>query len=105
MKVVIVGGGVAGLSIGWRLQQAGASVTVLERVQPGRGATWASAGMIAATAELGEAHTAETRFAAYSATLWPDFAHEIEEASGVDIGFRRDGTLIVARREAEASQM
>ena len=50
MKIVIIGAGVAGLSIGWRLQQAGASVTVLERAQPGRGATWASAGMIAATA-------------------------------------------------------
>ncbi|HKO18629.1 MAG TPA: FAD-dependent oxidoreductase, partial [Acidobacteriaceae bacterium] len=97
MKIVVIGAGVAGLSIGWRLQQAGANVTVLERAQLGRGATWASAGMIAATAELGEADTAETRFAAHSAGLWPDFAREIEEASGVNIGFRRDGMLMVAR--------
>ena len=51
MRVVIIGAGVAGLAIGWRLMQKGASVTVLDRAQPGRGATWAAAGMIAATME------------------------------------------------------
>jgi glycine oxidase len=105
MKIVVIGAGVAGLSIGWRLQQAGASVTVLERAQAGRGATWASAGMIAATAEMGESESAETRFANHSAALWPDFAREIAEASGVNIGFRRDGTLTVAPDEAEAMQL
>ena len=48
MKVVIIGAGVAGLSIGWRLAQAGQEVTVLERAQPGGGASWAAAGMLAA---------------------------------------------------------
>ena len=52
MKIVIIGAGVAGLAIGWRLAQAGQEVTVLERAQPGAGATGASAGMLAVTAEL-----------------------------------------------------
>ena len=51
MKIVIIGAGVAGLAIGWRLAEAGQEVTVLERTQPGPGATWASAGMLAVTAE------------------------------------------------------
>ena len=63
MKIVIIGAGVAGLSMGWRLAQAGAEVTVLERSQPGRGRTWAAAGMIAVTAELPDAHAAEIEFA------------------------------------------
>jgi glycine oxidase len=105
MKIVVIGAGVAGLSIGWRLQQAGASVTVLERAQPGRGATWASAGMIAATAELGDSDRAEVKFAARSAELWPRFASEIELASSIGIGFSRDGTLIVGRNETEAAQL
>ena len=37
MKVVIIGAGVAGLAIGWRLAQAKADVTILERSQPGSG--------------------------------------------------------------------
>lgn len=39
MNIVIIGAGVAGLSIGWRLLQAGAQVTILERGQAASGAT------------------------------------------------------------------
>ena len=105
MKIVVIGAGVAGLSIGWRLAQAGAQVTMLERAQPGRGATWASAGMIAATAEIEKSDTPLARFARHSALLWPHFAREIEEASGLDIGYRVDGTLIAACSAHEAEQL
>ncbi len=103
MKAVIIGAGVAGLAIGWRLAQNGADVTVLDRAQPGRGATWAAAGMIAAMAEAGEAGTAETELAHRARSLWPDFAREIETASGRHIGYLQNGSLLVATSEEEAS--
>jgi glycine oxidase len=105
MKIVVIGAGVAGLSIGWRLAQAGAKVTVLERAQPGRGATWASAGMIAAPTEAGELDTPLARFARRSAALWPHFAGEVEEASGVNVGYRRDGSLLVAHTPKDAAAL
>jgi glycine oxidase len=105
MKIVVIGAGVAGLSIGWRLSQAGAQVTVLERAQPGRGATWASAGMIAATAEIEEGDTPQARLAHRAASLWPHFAREIEEACGIDPGYRVDGTLIIACSSVEAGSL
>ena len=105
MKVVIVGAGAAGLGVGWRLRQAGAEVTVLERGQPGRGATWASAGMIAPTAEAGEDETPETRFAHYSSGLWPGFAAELEDKSGSAVRYVRCGSLICAGDEAEATAL
>ncbi|MDP7133959.1 MAG: FAD-dependent oxidoreductase, partial [Planctomycetota bacterium] len=43
---VIVGGGVIGCSIAWRLAQAGLSVKVIERNVPGSGATSAAGGML-----------------------------------------------------------
>src|SRR5258706_16146257 len=46
MKILIVGAGVAGLAIGWRLASAGVEVEILERGLAGRGAPWASAGRI-----------------------------------------------------------
>ncbi len=95
MKIVIVGAGVAGLAIGWRLQQAGASVTVLERGQPAQAATWASAGMIAVAGETKHAVSAEAGFARHASGLWRDFATEIEAASGRDIDYRRNGALLV----------
>jgi glycine oxidase len=103
MKVVVIGAGVAGLAIGWRLVQAGAEVTVLDRTQPGHGATWAAAGMIAAAAELGEAQTPEAEFAYQSRSLWPDFAKEVEEASGIAIGYSQSGSLLIATDEEQAA--
>jgi glycine oxidase len=97
MKIVIVGAGVAGLGIGWRLRQAGAEVVILERGQPAMGATWASAGMLAVTAETEGADPSEVNFAQYSNSLWPDFTAELEQESGQTIGFSRAGALMLSR--------
>jgi glycine oxidase len=105
MKVVIVGAGVAGLAIGWRLLQAGAQVTILDRGQPAQGATWAAAGMLAVTAELEEAAEAERAFALHSNSLWPGFAAELERASGLEIGFGRGGALLLAGDPAQLEAM
>lgn len=105
MNIVIIGAGVAGLSIGWRLRQAGTEVTILERAEPGRGATWASAGMIAATAELGHEDGPESEFAHRSSGLWPIFAAEIEQATGVAIHYAQTGALIAARGDAQAGAL
>src|SRR6185503_19445041 len=96
MKIVIIGAGAAGLAIGWRLVQAGQEVTVLERAQPGAGATNASAGMIAVTAEMLEAGPTEASLARVSNDLWPDFAAQLEEFSGRSIGYSRAGALILS---------
>ena len=105
MKIVVIGAGVAGLSIGWWLAQRGADVTVLDRAQPGRGASWAAAGMIAATAEAGEADTPEAELAYRARSLWPEFAREIESVSGAPIAYSEQGSLLVAMREADAAPM
>lgn len=101
MKVVIIGAGVAGLATGWRLRQAGAEVTILERTQPALGATWAAAGMIAVAGEMGGAQTPEAEFGQHSSALWPGFAAELEAASGHAVGYRRSGALMVARSAVE----
>ncbi|HTT97372.1 MAG TPA: glycine oxidase ThiO [Rhizomicrobium sp.] len=102
MKVVVIGAGVAGLSIGWRLRQAGVDVTVLERAQAGHGATWAAAGMLAATAEHGEKQSPEGELAYRALVQWPDFAREIEDASGMKIGYAQSGSLMVAMNAGQA---
>jgi glycine oxidase len=95
MRIVIVGAGVAGLAIGWRLLQAGAEVTILERGEPGMGASFAAAGMIAATAEMADASPAEAAFAARARALWPGFAAELEAAGGIAVGYRKNGALML----------
>lgn len=105
MKVLIIGAGVAGLATGWRLLQQGCTVSILERSSPGLGATWAAAGMLALLAELEDAAEAECRLAEQSASLWPDFAAEVEAASGRPVGYSRSGTLILAADGAELEAM
>jgi len=101
MKVVIIGAGVAGLAIGWKLALAGTKVVVLERAQVGNGATLVSGGMLAAAAELGSAAGPEADFARQANALWPDFAAALEAQSGFGIAYRRNGALLL-RRTGEA---
>ena len=94
--VVVVGGGVIGLAIAWRAAGAGMTVTVVDE-NPGRGASWAAAGMLAPVTEVhyGERPLLGLNLAA--ADRWPAFAAEVEEASGHPVGYRPGGTLAVAR--------
>ena len=105
MKVIIIGAGVAGLGIGWRLLQAGCAVTILERAQPASGATWASAGMLAVTAELEDATDAERALALRAQAGWPAFAAELEAASGQPVFFNQGGALLLARDGPELEAM
>jgi len=105
MNIVIVGAGVAGLSIGWRLLQAGCKVTILERSQPAMGASWAAAGMLAVTAELEDALDPERQLAMRANALWPAFAAELEEASGRAIYLSSSGALLLAADTAELEAM
>jgi glycine oxidase len=104
-RIAIIGGGVIGLSIGWRLRQAGAPVTVFERGEPGKGASWAAAGMLAAGIEAEPTEEPLYALGRYSQSLWPGFAAELEAASGLPVGYDRTGTLVVAFNRDQAEKL
>lgn len=104
MKVVIIGGGVAGLAIGWRLALRGCEVEILERGLVGRASSWAAAGMLAATAETEAADNAYTRLARLGLAAWEDFADELEGDIGT-IGYRRCGALLVAGSDSRVAAL
>ncbi len=103
--VLVVGGGVIGLSCAWRAAQRGARVAVLERGAPGGGATRVAAGMLAPVGELtfGEPELLELTLAA--ARLYPRFVAELEAATGETTGYERLGALHVALDRDEAAQL
>ncbi len=102
--VLIIGGGIIGCSIAWRLAQAGAKVTVLDRGEPGREASWAAAGMLAPVGEQVEPMVFSDLCIA-SRGLYPRFAQEIEESAGQSVGYRRDGSLLVALDEKQEEEL
>jgi glycine oxidase len=94
--LVVIGGGAIGLATAWRAASAGLRVTLLDP-DPGHGASWAAAGMLAPVTEV---HYGELPLLALNLAsngLWPSFAAELTELTGHDIGYRRTGTLMVAR--------
>ncbi|HEX4461893.1 MAG TPA: FAD-dependent oxidoreductase, partial [Polyangia bacterium] len=101
---VIVGAGVVGLAAALRLRAAGVAVTIVDRGEPGRESSWAAAGILAPQVE---AHGPGALFdlLRVSCRLWPGFATELHERVGIDVGYRDEGTLVVAQDEAEAAQL
>lgn len=93
--VIVVGGGVIGLACAWRMASRGWSVTLFDPT-PGRGASWAAAGMLAPVTEAHYGEEALIGLNLASAGAWPAFAAELEEASGAGVGYRPCGTLAVA---------
>jgi len=93
--VLVVGGGVIGLSSAWRLAQRGASVTVVDAGLAGA-ASGVAAGMLAPVTEarLGEEPLLALNRASWA--RWPAFAAEVADVAGRPVGYRADGTLVVA---------
>jgi glycine oxidase len=102
--VVIIGGGIIGCSIALRLAQARMKVCVLDRGEPGAEASSAAAGMIAPQGEIAEPDEF-FQLCADSRDLYPRFVAEIEELSGQAVGYRRDGTLLVAIDDEERNTL
>jgi glycine oxidase len=105
-RVAIIGGGAIGLACAWRLLQRGARVAVYERGGVGRGASWASAGLLAATAgHGGPAGSPLDALCRRGLARWGDFAHTLEAESGIDVGLRTEGTLVVALDDRGAERL
>lgn len=107
--VAILGGGIIGLSIAYELAvRRGRRVTVHDTRQPGRGASWAAAGMIApafeAAAEPG-VHPRLFDLCMESAALWPEFAARLTADAGMPIGFDQEASLAVALDAAQQARL
>src|SRR5881392_2321703 len=93
--VLVVGGGVIGLVTAWRAAQHGLRTAVADP-SPGGGAARVAAGMLAAVTELQYSEQTLLDLNLASARRYPDFAEELSQTTGLDLGYRACGTLAVA---------
>ncbi|AMW09972.1 glycine oxidase ThiO [Streptomyces qaidamensis] len=93
--VLVIGGGIIGLVTAWRAAQRGFATAVVDP-EPGGGAAQVAAGMLAAVTELHYGEQTLLGLNLASARRYPDFAAELTELTGRDLGYRRCGTLAVA---------
>ncbi len=107
--VLIVGGGVIGLSLAWELSQHGAKVCVVDHGQLGKEASWAGAGMIppgpAQSLNEGSNWDAATPFeqlAGLSQQLHVEWHERLLELTSIDNEYRADGAIHLAFGNEEA---
>jgi glycine oxidase len=103
-EITIIGGGVIGLSVAWRLASAGfGSVRVVDPA-PATGASWVAGGMLAPVAESGPGEEGLLPLGLSSLAAWPSFAAELREVGG-DPGLRTEGTVVAALDGADAAEL
>ncbi len=99
--VLILGGGVIGLSVAYYLSRESVRVAVLDKGEFGQEASWAGAGIIPASNPR-YAHTSFDLLRAHSSALYPGLAQELRERTGIDIGYCRCGGLVTTAGNGEA---
>jgi glycine oxidase len=104
-EVVIVGGGVIGLTIARALAQRGVrDVLLIERGSLGAEASWAAGGILAPQVEVD--HKDDFfRLACDSRDLYPRFAEALKEETGVDVELDRSGTLCLGFTSADEAEL
>jgi glycine oxidase len=97
--VLVVGGGIVGSAIAWRLAKDGLSVTLLEKGEIGREASWAAGGMLTPV-HLADYPPALVGVCSASLALYEPLCREIAAASGIDPEYRVTGLLLLVTDDA-----
>lgn len=101
---LVIGAGAIGLSIAHELLSNGLTVVVIDATEPGRGASWAAAGVLAPQG----AHPHGGPYLDLSLRshgLYPAYAARLKDETGLDIEHRADGGLHIAMDDAEAAEL
>lgn len=99
---LIIGGGVIGCSLALKLRISGMKVALLDRGPIGHESSRAAAGMLSPQTEAagpGPFFDLCMR----SRSLYPEFAAQVSDISGVDVEYRDEGTLSVALSPEDVS--
>jgi glycine oxidase len=104
LKAIVMGGGIIGCSVAWRLAAEGIVTTVLERGRVGQEASWAAAGMIAPQAEA-EGPGPFFDFCMKARDTFDGIVDRLVREGGVDPEYDRAGILYVALDTDERVQL
>lgn len=104
VQIIVIGAGVIGASIADALARRSADVTVLDMRAPGRGASWASAGLLAPYTEA-HGDSVLLQMGARSLEMFDEFVARARNISGRRIEYSRLGTLEVALGEEDLERL
>lgn len=99
-RTAVIGGGIIGASIAWRLAQRGVSVTLFESGRFGGEASWAAAGMLSPAGELDE-NSERAELYLESRRMYREFVEELSTLTGEAIDYQECGAIDLAYSTAE----
>lgn len=102
--VLVIGGGVIGLSLAWELANRGSRVRIIDRGELGREASWAGAGILP-PASLSKALHSYDRLRGLASGLHGPWAADLKRETGIDTGYRRCGGWYLARTAGEGAAL
>ncbi len=102
--VLVVGGGVIGLSLAWELARRGQSVAIIDASEIGRGASWAGAGILPPTPKIGAVDPYE-QIRGLSHRLHQQWAERLQHETGIDTGYHRCGGVYLASTAGEVATL
>ena len=103
-SVIVIGGGVIGLSLAWELSGRGCEVTIVEKGELGHGTTWTAAGILP-PATLHHSTDPIDQLRGLAHTLYPTWSERLVAETSVDIGLRRCGGWYLADTPGERAMM
>ncbi len=101
---IIVGAGIVGAMMAYRLVAQGYSVLLVDKGPPGGQASRAAAGILSPSAESGPSQPF-FELLQQSFLLYPGLVRKIEEASGMDVELNQCGVIQTALDETEEAQL
>ena len=102
--ILIIGGGVIGLTTALELALHGLRVLVADRQSVGQEASWAGAGMLP-PGNVPDSPNPEARLRSFSHSLWPELTSRLHELTGCDNGYRICGSLLIAENKQSAVKL
>jgi glycine oxidase len=103
-NAAVVGAGVIGLTAAFRLAHAGWRVTLFDPT-PGKGATWAAAGMVAPSAEIAPGEEANYQLQSGALSAWRVLSDVLHNVTGERIDVHETGTLLVGWDASDRRQV
>ncbi len=92
--LLVIGAGIAGLTVARAARKHGISVTVVDAAKPGEGTSWMAAGMLAPLVEARLSERDLLTLGRASLARWETFSEEVASNTSLDIGYRTEGTIL-----------
>ena len=103
--IIIIGGGIIGLSIACEMAEKGKKVILFEKNKIGMEASWAAAGTLEPIWDADGDGDILLQIKIKSEALWRDFSRKIQEGTNIDVEYNSSGGLLIAMNSEEMSQL